>query len=112
MEGEWKPLDSYINDRHFYKGALQRLRERRGIAGFSIYEAEGGSSCDFNFGEIGFVQMGAVLEDHGVWNDYSDYLSSQKYSGMNRVQLTLYPLIAWMSNRNIEKIRCEGIEQR
>ncbi len=105
IEDEWKPIDSYINDKPFYDGALKRLQESGKMTAFSISHAKGDSSCDFNFGEKGFVHMGAVLEDHGTWNDYSEYMSSEKYSSMNRIQLMSYPLIALISNRNIEQIR-------
>jgi hypothetical protein len=105
IEGEWKSLDSYINDRPFYEGALRRLQDSGKTTAFSISHAKGESSCEFNFGEKGFVHMGAVVEDHGSWEDYSDYMTSDKYSSMNRMQLMSYPLIALMSNRTIKKIR-------
>ena len=102
---DWKPVDSYINDKPFYEGALKKLLESSKVSGFSISQAKGDSSCEFNFGEKGFVQMGAVVEDHGMWDDFSEYMSSEKYSGMNRMQLIMYPLIAKFSNRNIRNIR-------
>jgi hypothetical protein len=105
LEGEWKSIDSYINDKPFYDVAFKRLQESGKTTAFSISQAKGESSCEFNFGEKGFVQMGAILEDHGAWDDYSEYMSSDKYSSMNRIQLMSYPLIALMSNRNIERIR-------
>jgi hypothetical protein len=105
IAGEWMPMDSYINDRDFYQGAVKRLQTSGKTTAFSISHAKGPSSCEFNFGEKGFVQMGAVVEDHGTWHDYSEYMSSEKYSSMNRMQLMAYPLIAWLSNRNIERIR-------
>jgi hypothetical protein len=105
IDGEWKPMDSYINDRRFYEGAVKRLQESGRTTAFSLCQAEGTSSCEFNFGEKGFVHMGAVVEDHGTWDDYSEYMSSEKYSSMNRLQLMSYPLIAWVSNRNIDRIR-------
>jgi len=105
IEGEWKPMDSYINDKPYYEGALKRLQESSKKTAFSISHAKGQSSCDFNFGEKGFVHMGAVLEDHGTWNDFFDYMSSDKYSSMSRIQLIAYPLIALISNRNIEQVR-------
>jgi hypothetical protein len=105
MDGEWKPIDSYINDKGFYEGGLRRLQESGKHIGFSICRLKGPSSCDFNFGEKGFVHMGAVVEDHGTWHDYSEYMASDKYSSMNRIQLMAYPMLARMSNRNIERIR-------
>ena len=107
IEDEWKPIDSYINDKPFYDGAMKRLQESGKMTAFSISRAAGGNSCEFNFGEMGFVHMGAVLEDHGAWDDYSKYMASEKYLRMNRMQLMSYPLIALISNRNIEKIRLQ-----
>ena len=107
IDDEWKPIDSYINDKPFYDGALPRLGESGKTAGFSISHAKGSSSCEFNFGEKGFVHMGAVVEDHGTWDDYSEYMSSDDYFRMNRVQLASYPWVARMSNRNIRRIRLQ-----
>lgn len=105
VDGEWKPIDSYINDKPFYERALKRLQERGRTTAYSISLARGVSSCEFNFGEKGFVHMGAVVDDHGTLDDYSEYMSSEKYYSMNRVELMSYPIIAKMSNRNIERIR-------
>ncbi len=105
IDGEWKPIDSYINDKPFYEGALKRLQESSKTTSYSISLAKGVSSCEFNFGEKGFVHMGAVLDDHGTWDDYSEYMSSEKYISMDRMQLMSYPILAKMSNRNIKRIR-------
>jgi hypothetical protein len=107
IAGDWKPVDSYINDKPLYEGALKQLRESGKVTGFSISQAKGPSSCEFNFGEKGFVHMGAVMEDHGNWYDYSEYMSSGKYLRWNRVQLMSYPVIAWMCNRGIDRIRAQ-----
>jgi len=107
IAGEWKPVDSYINDKPLYEAALKELQESGEATGFSISQARGPSSCEFNFGEKGFVHMGAVIEDHGTWDDYSEYMSSGKYARWNRMQLISYPIIAWICNRRIEKIRAQ-----
>jgi hypothetical protein len=105
IDGEWKPIDSYINDRPFYEGALKRLAESGKTTAFSISHARGTSSCEFNFGEQGFVHMGAVVEDHGTWPDFADYMASDRYWRMNLMQQMAYPLIASLANRNIARIR-------
>jgi hypothetical protein len=105
IAGEWRPIDSYINDQHFYAGAWKRLHESGKATAFSISNARGTSSCEFSLGELGFVHMGAVLEDHGVWHDYSEYMASNNYVRMSHLQRTAYPLIARISNRNISRIR-------
>jgi hypothetical protein len=105
VEGQWKPIDSYINDRAFYEAARHRLSVSGKPLGYSVAFLEGKSSCEFNSGEKGFAQMGAVVEDHGTWEDFSQYLASNKYSSLDSLQLMLYPMMAKLCNRNIERMR-------
>jgi hypothetical protein len=63
------------------------LRRRVGAApgqrshdGLLAVPAKGPTSCEFNFGEKGFVHMGAVVEDHGAWDDFADYVASPAYA--------------------------------
>lgn len=107
--GEWKQMDSYINDKLFYEKALGKLQSDRQSLGFSICTVDGKSSCEFNFGEKGFAQMGAVVEDHGVWDDASEYFATDKYSSMNSFQLMAYPMLARLANRNVKKIRTASV---
>jgi hypothetical protein len=105
IDGDWKSIDTYINDRTFYQGGLRRLHTSGQATAFSISEAGGPSSCEFNFGEAGFLHMGAVREDHGTWDDFSVYMASDRYVPMKRWQLAVYPTLAKLSNRNIREIR-------
>jgi len=105
IEGTWKPLDSYINDKPYYENALRKLHESGMTTAYSISETKGDSSCEFNFGEAGFMHMGAVVVDHGTWDDFSEYMASAKYIRMTRLQSLVYPMIAHISDRNIERIR-------
>lgn len=105
IDGDWRPVDSYINDRMFYFNALNLLGKSGRDTGYSISHAKGDSSCEFNFGAKGFVHMGSVIEDHGIWADFSEYMSSDRYLAMTPLQTKLYPLLARLCNRNIEKIR-------
>jgi hypothetical protein len=105
LEGQWKPIDSYINDEAFYERALRRLKASGGAIGYSVSFIDGKSSCEFNFGEKGFVHMGAVVEDHGVWEDPAEYFASDKYLRFGAIQLFSYPILAMVANRNIEAIR-------
>lgn len=105
IDGLWKPVDSYINDKPFYENAIKLLHESGQATAVSISIAKGPSSCDFNFGESGFVHMGAVLDDHGTWDDFAEYMASDKYIAMNKLQLMFYPIIVRLSNRAIAKIR-------
>lgn len=111
VDGEWKPIDSHIDDKAFYEGALRRLNKSGKAFGYSVAFKDLKSSCEFNFGEKGFVHMGAVIEDHGTWDDLSNYMASDKYVRMNRMQLMAYPIMAAISNRTIQTIRKESGEK-
>lgn len=103
IDSTWNPLDSYINDKPYYENALRKLQESGLTTAFSISEAKGASSCGFNFGETGFMHMGAVVEDHGSWNDFSEYMASDKYICMTPFQALVYPMVAHISNRQIKR---------
>jgi hypothetical protein len=109
LENQWKSIDSYINDKLFYERAVRRLKESGYAFGYSVSFIEGKSSCEFNFGEKGFVHMGAVVEDHGVWEDPADYFASDKYTRFNALQLLGYPMLAMLSNRRIKGIRASTV---
>ena len=108
LEGRWRRIDSYINDKAFYERALTRLKASGRPFGYSVSFVEGKSSCEFNFGEKGFVHMGAVVEDHGVWEDPADYFASDKYRPFNAIQTMGYPFLAMLANRNVEGIRASA----
>jgi len=105
IEGDWKPIDSYINDQQLYRAARARLKATGRSLGYSLACVDGKCSCEFNFGEKGFVHMGAVVEDHGPWDDASQYFATDKYVTFKGLQRLFYPVVAAISNRNIEKLR-------
>ena len=105
VDGEWKPIDAYINDKQLYDQSVKRLKDSGRTIGYSVSYKDGKSSCDFNFGEKGFVHMGAVREDHGVWEDAAEYFASDKYMQFSPFQKMALPLVLWLSNRNVSKIR-------
>ena len=105
VNGEWKPVDSYINDLPFYNTALKLLQSTGRKTGYSLSMEKGPTSCEFNFGEKGFVHMGAVVEDHGVWDDFADYMASDKYLTLKGVRLMVFKSLMRTGNRNIMRIR-------
>jgi hypothetical protein len=105
LDGEWKPIDSYINDRAFYERAVKKLQMSKRAFGYSVSYKDGKSSCEFNFGEKGFVHMGAVREDHGVWEDAADYFATDQYPRFAAWQSLVLPLLLVMANRNVMRIR-------
>jgi hypothetical protein len=105
LDGAWKPIDSYINDQLLYQAALKKLKVSGRSLGYSVSLMDGKSSCEFNFGEVGFVHMGAVQQDHGTWEDAADYFASDKYVRFTSFQKLVLPLILVMANRKITKLR-------
>ncbi|MBN2045570.1 MAG: transglutaminase domain-containing protein [Anaerolineales bacterium] len=105
---QWHSIDSYINDLAFYRGALKLLHASGRKTGYSISELDAPSSCEFNFGQKGFVHMGAVVEDHGVWDDFSTYMASDRYIPMPGLMLITFPALVWIAKRNAESIRAHG----
>jgi hypothetical protein len=105
LDGEWKALDSYINNKLFYERAVERLDNSRRPLGYFVSYRDGTSSCEFNFGERGFVHMGTDHEDHGTRDDAADYFSTDKYLRFTTLQALGYPLLAVMANRNVARMR-------
>ncbi len=105
LDGEWRPVDSYINDIALYRAADVKLTASGRETGYSLSRAAGPTSPEFNFGDKGHVHMGAVVEDHGVWDDFSQYMKTDKYLGMSRAQLMVYPALARMTNNRVARMR-------
>jgi transglutaminase-like putative cysteine protease len=106
VDGTWRRLDSYINDEPFYEGGKRELRRCGWDTGFSIACASGESSAAFNIDTEKFVQMDAVVDDHGVWDEPADYYASARYR--NRpgfFKLLLYRLLVGSINRRVRAIR-------
>jgi hypothetical protein len=105
IDGNWKSIDSYINDVPLYNSALKSLLSSGKKNGYSLSLAKGPTSCEFNFGERGFVHMGAVVKDHGIWDDFSDYMASDKYLALSGFKLKVFLSFTRTGNRNLMKLR-------
>lgn len=51
--------------------------------------------------------MGAVIDDHGVYNDLSEYVNSQLYKGMGPLDRAWYPMVRKTINASIASLREE-----
>jgi transglutaminase-like putative cysteine protease len=105
INGDWKSTDSYINDVQLYEASLKHLLSSDKKTGYSLSLQKGPTSCEFNFGEMGFVHMGAVVKDHGTWEDFSDYMASDKYLALSGFKLKIFQSFTRTGNQNIEKLR-------
>jgi len=106
IDGKWRRMDTYINDEAFFTGAKLALKGKGWDTGYSISCASGECSADFHIDDEQFVQMGAVVADHGVWKDPSDYYRSEAYR--NRpgfTKLILYRLMIKKINARVARIR-------
>ena len=105
IEGKWRRIDSYIVDEQLYQASRQNLKGKGWDIGYALACPRGKCSCEFNIDKEEFVQMGAVVEDHGVWDDPSDYFVSGKYQSLNPLQLFFYRLMADSINKKMEQMR-------
>lgn len=108
VEGKWRQIDSYIVDKQLYLASKQNLKSKEWEIGFAIACPEGKCSCEFNIDKEEFVQMGAVVDDHGVWDDPSDYFVSGKYESLNSLLLFFYRLMVDSVNKKMELMRKSG----
>lgn len=106
VDGKWRRIDSYINDEEYYLAAKSALKNKGWDTGYSVSCPGGECSCDFNIDEEVFVQMGAVVGDHGVWDDPVDYYATDQYQNRPKtIKLILYWLLICRVNRRVESMR-------
>jgi hypothetical protein len=111
VDGRWRRLDAYINDEPFYEAGKRALRVCGWNIGFSVACSSGESSAAFALDEEKFVQMEAVVDDHGVWDDPADYYASALYR--NRpgfLKLPLYRLWIGGINLRVERMRQRDLD--
>lgn len=112
IDGEWRQVDSFINDIPFHRGAVAEIRRRGWQTGFSVTRVGGEPSAELDLDGKHFSQMGAVTDDHGVWNDPADYYASDRYKNRpGRLKHWLYRWAILGANRRVSAIRRSG-EQR
>lgn len=106
LDNKWFPIDSYINDNEYYIVAKNKLRERGWNTGYSIACSKNESSIELDFNNEQFVQMDAVTDDHGVYDDPVDYYKSPKYKNRpNALKLFVYKIFIRSVNNRVKKIR-------
>jgi hypothetical protein len=106
IEGKWRRLDAYINDMAFFTAAKQALKEKSWDTGYSISCAKGEPSADFHIDDEQFVQMDAVVADHGSWNDPTDYYRTEHYQNRpSFMKLIFYRLMIQRVNVRVARIR-------
>lgn len=108
IEGEWRRIDSYINDKDYYLAARAELEKKHWDTGYSVSCPGGDCSCEFNIDQEKFVQMGAVEVDQGIWDDPFDYYETDNYHNRpGTMKMILYRLIISGINNRVESMRKE-----
>ena len=105
IEGQWKPIDSYINDKAFFTAAKAENERRGWNIGFSIASPDGQCDCEYNIDPETYVQMPAVIEEHGTWDDPSEYMSTDEYLKMSPLHMFFLKFMVGGANNKIEQMR-------
>jgi hypothetical protein len=111
IDGRWRNMDSFINDRELFLAGKMMLKEKGWDTGYSIACSGGDANNEFSIDDERFLQMDAVTDDHGVWEDASEYYMSDKYRNHpGFFKLLLYALMVKSLNRRVAKLRgkCSG----
>ncbi len=106
VDGEWRRIDTFINDRPLFEAAVAELDRRGWQVGFSLASNQDAPSCNLSLDEEEFQQMGAVADDHGVWEEPADYFASDQYQNRpGRLRGWLYRGIIGKVNARVEALR-------
>lgn len=104
--GHWLLIDNYINDLAFYEGGLKKLREKGWKTGYSVSCADGPSNPNLDWSGQQFVQMGAIKDDHGIFDDPRHYFESETYhNNPGKLRMFVYRLAVKWANKAVENIR-------
>jgi hypothetical protein len=105
LDGTWRRLDSYIFDKQAFEGCRAALQARGWKHGFGVSPHNGTLSCDFNVDHEGFVQMGAVAGDHGVWDEPGEFFTTSDFATFNAFQMLGFKMLVGSINTKVERLR-------
>jgi len=106
IEDKWVKIDTFINDRILYEASKKKLKEKKWDVGYSVACSKHESSIDLDFNNNKYVQMDAVTEDHGVYDEPMDYYKTSKYKNrLNIFKFIVYRLLLNNINKKVEELR-------
>jgi hypothetical protein len=112
IAGTWRRVDSYIVDRALCRGAHKLLRLDNRSMGYGIAPEAGAFEVDSCVDEEGFVQMGAVVHDFGIFEDPIEFIDSPDYPEKQKMDT---PFRKWgflrairIANRKLDWVRQVG----
>ena len=107
IDGRWRRIDAFINDKPLQERAVAALRRRGWRTGFSVALPKTGEpGIDLDLDNENFSQMGAVTNEHGTYDDPIDYYTSPQYRNRpSTLKLWLYHLLVGRINRRVRRLR-------
>lgn len=107
IDGNWRRIDTFINDLALFKASCSELKRRGWTTGLSVALKNGEASADLNLDKEAFSQMAAVTDDHGTWNDPADYFASSQYQNRpGPIRMWIYRQVIRRINTRVEWLRC------
>lgn len=79
MNNNWFKIDSYINDLEYYLAAKKQLEKNGWDTGYSVALSKNEASAELDFDKEQFVQMDAMTDEHGVYDESMDCYKTPKY---------------------------------
>ena len=109
IDGRWRRVDTFINDLALFNAAKARIKRLGWSVGYSVALKDGEASADLDLDHGVYQQMAAVTDDHGTWDDPSDYYASAKYRNRpDRLRMWFYRRMIGGINRRVEELRHEN----
>jgi hypothetical protein len=106
LNNRWIKIDSFINDLKFYEAGKKKLKQEGLKTGYSVSCDNSDSSADFNISNERFVQMDAVTDDHGTYEEPMEYFKSSSYKNRPTwLKLLLYKMLVKRINKRISTLR-------
>jgi len=106
VDGKWMKIDGYINDKTLHDASLKKLSELNWEVGFSVANKTHNANPDLNFEDENFVQMSAVTESHGVYDDPSEYYKTPFYKNRPSAwKMYLYKQVIDKVNQRVKRLR-------
>lgn len=109
IDGQWRRIDTFINDLALFDAAKAEVRRRGWQTGYSVALKDGEASAELDLEHEAFQQMQAVTDDHGSWDDPADYYASPLYRNRpGALRLWVYRRMIAGINRRVEALRARS----
>lgn len=107
VDGRWRRIDAYINDKPLQEHAVAALRRRGWRTGFSVALPRSGEpGIDLDLDDEKFSQMAAVTDDHGTYDDPSAYYADSRYQNRpGKFKLWMYRHLIGRVNDRVRRLR-------